>query len=255
MFWSGDTGGGGWLLWKHNICCLFCQASGARCWGLPARPSARSSSVHLLAGQAGACVATSLLAVLAHGRTPDSVILIWVLARISHQSPAADADPTASATLNAAKVLDVLSSTPARLDSRSPCRCRRLRALASRTGVKFGLDSRRRVSLLFAPPNCPLFRFMLTAPVLGCHPTGHYVVEVRAIGVEYPIDRVAPTRGYPYPGHTHDTPSSGAVPHDTFDIKFARSGSAIRVSFSGCSDWFDLRRSSLPGGHESGLSP
>ena len=44
------------------------------------------------------------------------------LTRISHQPPAADADLTAAAALNAAKVLDVLSSTTARPDSRSPCR-------------------------------------------------------------------------------------------------------------------------------------
>ena len=91
---------------------------------------------------------------------------------------------------------------------------------------------------------------MLRSPVLGCHPIGPYVGEVRAIGVEYPIDRVAPTRGYPSPGQAHGLPSSKAVPHGTIDIKFARSGSAIRVSFSRCSHWFDPRYSSLPGGHE-----
>ena len=43
----------------------------------------------------------------------------WTTTRISHQFSAADEDPTASAALNAAKVLDVPSSTPAGLDSRS----------------------------------------------------------------------------------------------------------------------------------------
>ena len=61
------------------------------------------------------------------------------LPRISHQRPAVDADPTASAALNVAKVLNVLSSTSARLYSRSPCRYRPLRALASCAGEKCGL--------------------------------------------------------------------------------------------------------------------
>ena len=52
------------------------------------------------------------------------------LARISHQVTAADADLTALAALNAARVLDVLSSTPARPDSRSPCQYSHLHALA-----------------------------------------------------------------------------------------------------------------------------
>ena len=52
------------------------------------------------------------------------------LARISHQVTAADADMTGFAALNAARVLDVLSSTPARPDSRSPCKSSHLRALA-----------------------------------------------------------------------------------------------------------------------------
>ena len=43
------------------------------------------------------------------------------LARISHQVTAAGADLTVFAALNAARVLDVLASTPARPDSRSPC--------------------------------------------------------------------------------------------------------------------------------------
>ena len=60
------------------------------------------------------------------------------LARISRHLTAADADRPASTALNAARVLDVPSSTPARPDSRSPCRCRPLRALASRSGEKSG---------------------------------------------------------------------------------------------------------------------
>ena len=52
------------------------------------------------------------------------------LARISHQVTAADADLTEFAALNAARVLDVLSSTPARPDSRSPCKFSHLHALA-----------------------------------------------------------------------------------------------------------------------------
>ena len=55
---------------------------------------------------------------------------IVCLARISHQVTAADADLTAFAALNAARVLDVLSSTPARPDSRSPCKYSHLHALA-----------------------------------------------------------------------------------------------------------------------------
>ena len=43
------------------------------------------------------------------------------LARKFHRFTAADADMTIFAALNAARVLDVLSSTPARPDSRSPC--------------------------------------------------------------------------------------------------------------------------------------
>ena len=52
------------------------------------------------------------------------------LARISHQLTAADTDLTVFAALNAAGGLDVLSSTPARPDSRSPCKFSHLRALA-----------------------------------------------------------------------------------------------------------------------------
>ena len=71
------------------------------------------------------------------------------LARKFHRFTAADADLTIFAALNAARVLDVLSSTPARPDSRSPCenipslRSKRkpdhLHALASRIGEIFGL--------------------------------------------------------------------------------------------------------------------
>ena len=61
------------------------------------------------------------------------------LARISPHLTAADADLPASTALNAARGLDVPSSTPARPDSRSPCRSRPLRALASRSGEKSGL--------------------------------------------------------------------------------------------------------------------
>ena len=64
---------------------------------------------------------------------------LWVPARISHHLPAADADRPASTALNVARGLDVPSSTPARPDSRSPCRSRPLRALASRSGEKSGL--------------------------------------------------------------------------------------------------------------------
>ena len=60
-------------------------------------------------------------------------------ARISHRFAAADADQPASAALNAARVLDVPAGTPARPDSRSPCRYRHLHALASRIGEICGL--------------------------------------------------------------------------------------------------------------------
>ena len=73
------------------------------------------------------------------------------LARKNHRFSAADADLTVFAALNAVRVLDVLSSTPARPDSRSPCenipslRSKRkpdhLHALASRIGEIFGLES------------------------------------------------------------------------------------------------------------------
>ena len=56
------------------------------------------------------------------------------LAAIFHRFTAADADLTIFAALNAARVLDVLSSTPARPDSRSPCENSHLHALASRIG-------------------------------------------------------------------------------------------------------------------------
>ena len=48
----------------------------------------------------------------------------------STQLTAADTDLPVFAALNAAGVLDVLSSTPARPDSRSPCKFSHLRALA-----------------------------------------------------------------------------------------------------------------------------
>ena len=57
-------------------------------------------------------------------------VVLRSLARISHQVTAADTNMTTFAALNAARVLDVLSSTPARPDSRSPCKCSHLRALA-----------------------------------------------------------------------------------------------------------------------------
>ena len=59
---------------------------------------------------------------------------------IFHRFTAADADAdlTAFAALNAARVLDVLSSTPARPDSRSPCEYSHLHAPASRIGEKCG---------------------------------------------------------------------------------------------------------------------
>ena len=55
-------------------------------------------------------------------------------AAMFHRFAAADADLPASAALNAARVPDVLSSTPALPDSRSPWPCRHLHALASRIG-------------------------------------------------------------------------------------------------------------------------
>ena len=64
------------------------------------------------------------------------------LARISHQLTAADADLAIFAALNAVRVLNVLSSTPARPNSRSPCENSHLHALASRSGEKCGLNTR-----------------------------------------------------------------------------------------------------------------
>ena len=71
------------------------------------------------------------------------------LVRKFHRFPAADADLPGFTALNAARVLDVPSSTPARPHSRSPCetqgrlrskrRFERLRALASRIGEIFAL--------------------------------------------------------------------------------------------------------------------
>ena len=63
------------------------------------------------------------------------------LVRKIHRFTAADADLTVFAALNAARVLDVLSSTPARPDSRSPCENSHLRALASRIGEFFALTT------------------------------------------------------------------------------------------------------------------
>ena len=60
------------------------------------------------------------------------------LACISHQVTAGDTNMTTFAALNAARVLDVLSSTPARPDSRSPCKCSHLRALARNLVRKAG---------------------------------------------------------------------------------------------------------------------
>ena len=55
-------------------------------------------------------------------------------ARKFHRSPAAGADLAAFAALNAARVLDVPTGTPARPDSRSPCESDHLHALASGIG-------------------------------------------------------------------------------------------------------------------------
>ena len=74
------------------------------------------------------------LYVLEHGERPGHG-----LARISHQLTAADADLPVFAALNAVRVLDVLSSTPARPNSRSPCEISHLHALASQSGEKCGL--------------------------------------------------------------------------------------------------------------------
>ncbi len=57
-----------------------------------------------------------------------------VRARKCHRFPAAGTDPTAFAALNAARVLDVPTGTPARPDSPSPCATSHLRTLASRIG-------------------------------------------------------------------------------------------------------------------------
>ena len=61
------------------------------------------------------------------------------LARKYHRFAAADADLHNLSALNAAGVLDVLLSTPARPPSRSPCQIAHLRALASRIGEISGL--------------------------------------------------------------------------------------------------------------------
>ena len=75
-----------------------------------------------------------------HERCPAPWNASTASARNSYQPPAAGADLTESAALNAARVLDVPAGTPARPDSRSPCRSRHLRALASRPGGNCALD-------------------------------------------------------------------------------------------------------------------
>ena len=86
------------------------------------------------------------------GATPESPPPAQVLARKFHRFTAADADLTVFAALNAARVLDVLSSTPARPDSRSPCENSHLRALASRIGEICGLARREHCRRPGFPP-------------------------------------------------------------------------------------------------------
>ncbi|PWG65382.1 hypothetical protein DEM34_01150 [Spiribacter halobius] len=76
---------------------------------------------------------------------------------------AAGADLADSPALRSARVLDVLSSTPARPGSRAPCPARHLHALASRIGEICGLASRR-----VAAPTLPtrLLASMMAASVL-----------------------------------------------------------------------------------------
>ena len=85
-----------------------------------------------------------------HGQPLDEAMRVelWslrfhesTLARMSHRFTAADVDLTIFAALNAVRVLDVLASTPARPDSRSPCENSHLHALASRIGETCGLAS------------------------------------------------------------------------------------------------------------------
>ncbi|PWG62488.1 MOSC domain-containing protein [Spiribacter halobius] len=61
-------------------------------------------------------------------------------ARLSHRSTAAGADMADSPALRSARVLDVLSSTPARQGSPAPCPARHLHALAARIGEICGLE-------------------------------------------------------------------------------------------------------------------
>src|SRR5512139_2927980 len=62
-----------------------------------------------------------------------------MLARISHQISAAEADPGMSTALRSVGFLDVLSSTPAESSWRAPCSHARLRLLATKPGEKRGL--------------------------------------------------------------------------------------------------------------------
>jgi hypothetical protein len=63
------------------------------------------------------------------------------LTRISHHFTAATAHLPESTALRSEKVLDVLSSTPARFVPRAPCISGHLRTLASRPGEKCGLEA------------------------------------------------------------------------------------------------------------------
>jgi hypothetical protein len=71
-----------------------------------------------------------------------------VLARISHQFTAANTHLPESTALRSEKVLDVLSSMPARFVPRAPCISGHLRTLASRPGEKCGLSGRFVVAFL-----------------------------------------------------------------------------------------------------------
>ena len=105
---------------------------------------ARSGSILLESGHVGMGVQTSMSNVAAPDIATASAPFgrMWrhlSLARKFHRFAAAAADLLVLAALNAARVLDVLSSTPARPDSRSPCQNTHLHALASRIGEIFGL--------------------------------------------------------------------------------------------------------------------
>ena len=111
------------------------------------------------------------------------------LARKFHRFTAADADLPVSAALNTARVLDVLSSTTARPDSRSPCRYRHLHALASRIGEIFGLaastiESTTRAALLIAVLG-------VGATLAGCgQESGHGYLRAKiGVGDEVPRSR------------------------------------------------------------------